>query len=80
MSCKPNPFIEHGFDRSASHSSGDYVCICEYKDRTSIEQDLQSMISYVHHNFDCGIEISSDELDELIRIASSLKWENENGH
>lgn len=29
MKCKTHPNAPHGFDRNASHSSGDYVCECE---------------------------------------------------
>ena len=27
--CTPHPAAPHGFDRTASHSEGRYVCVCE---------------------------------------------------
>ena len=29
MDCKEHPCAPHGFDRTASHSNGEYVCECE---------------------------------------------------
>lgn len=78
MNCNTNPFIEHGFDRNASHSSDRYVCTCEYKNKESLEQDLLYIISYIQHNINCGRYISNEDLANLINITSALKWENEN--
>lgn len=47
MTCNPNPFVEHGFNRNASHSSDRYVCMCEGVTEESLLLDLEAQMGYL---------------------------------
>ena len=78
MTCNPNPFVEHGFSRNASHSSDRYVCMCEGVTKESLLLDLEAQMDYLLLQYEKHGEYNEHELGCLIRLAQAVRWEISN--
>lgn len=76
--CNPNPYLDHSFDRSASHSTGNYVCRCDEYNTERIEQELFEQLNTVQHQLDVHGSFNIHDLKQLIDKANAVVWEYEN--